>query len=44
MPPLYSQILTDELTLNYNNNYNLIKKELKENIKTQGTFSITLDA
>ena len=44
MPPLYSKVLIDELTLNYNNTYNLIKEELQENIKTQGAFSITLDA
>ena len=44
MPPLYSKVLIDELTLNYNNTYYLIKEELQENIKTQGAFSITLDA
>jgi hypothetical protein len=28
----------------YINTYNLIKEELKDNIKSQGSFSITLDA
>ena len=34
----------DELNLNYFEKSNLIKKELKENIDSKGTFSITLDA
>ena len=37
-------MLIDELSLNYINTYNLIKEELKENIKSQRSFSITLDA
>jgi len=44
VPPLYSQVLTDKLTLRYNENRNLIKGELSENIISNGTFSITLDA
>ena len=44
MPPLYSKVLTDELTLRYNDNSNLIKEELSDNILSNGAFSITLDA
>ena len=42
--PLYSQILTDELTLQFNNTKELIKTKLFENINSNSTFSITLDA
>ena len=34
----------DELDLSYSEKSNDIKKELAENINSQGTFSITLDA
>ncbi|KAH6716507.1 hypothetical protein BKA61DRAFT_655233 [Leptodontidium sp. MPI-SDFR-AT-0119] len=44
VPPLYSQVLTDELTLYFNNNKSLLKGLLLEQIKTQGGFSLTLDA
>jgi hypothetical protein len=37
-------VLTDELLLRYNENSSLIKNELFENIKSNGTFSIILDA
>jgi len=37
-------MLTDELDLRYIEKSSLIKEELSENIKTQGTFSLTLDA
>ena len=33
----------DELTLRYNDNSNLIKEELSNNILLNSTFSITLD-
>jgi hypothetical protein len=42
--PLYSKVLTDELTLRYNDNSNLIKEELSDNILSDGAFFITLDA
>jgi hypothetical protein len=41
---LYSKILIEELDLRYIKKSTLIKKELFKNIKTQGTFSLTLDA
>ena len=41
---MYSQVLTDELTLYFNNNKSLLKDLLLEQIKTQGGFSLTLDA
>jgi hypothetical protein len=44
VPPLYSKVLTDELTLRYNDNSNLVKGELSDNILSSGAFSITLDA
>ena len=44
IPPLYSKILTDELNLSYIEKSLNIKEELQENIKSQGAFSITLDA
>ena len=44
IPPLYSKLLTDELNLSYIEKSLNIKEELQENIKSQGAFSITLDA
>jgi hypothetical protein len=41
--PIYPKLLTDKLILNFNNNLNIIKNELSENIKSQGVFSLTLD-
>ena len=42
--PLYFKILTNKLTLRYNNNSNLIKGELLNNILLNSAFSITLNA
>jgi hypothetical protein len=42
--PLYKKILKDELNLSYIEKSLNIKEELQENINSQGTFSITLDA
>jgi hypothetical protein len=44
VPPIYSKVLTDELDLSYSEKSKEIKEELNENINSQGTFSITLDA
>ena len=44
VPAIYSKALTDELKLRYIEKSLNIKEELKENINSQGTFSITLDA
>jgi hypothetical protein len=44
MPLLYSKILTDKLDLSYIKKSSNIKKKLKENIKSQGTLFILLDA
>jgi hypothetical protein len=44
VPAIYSKTLTDELKLRYVEKCLNIKEELRENIKSQGTFSITLDA
>ena len=44
IPPLYSKLFTDELNLSYIEKSLDIKEELQENIKSQGAFSITLDA
>jgi hypothetical protein len=44
MPLLYSKILTDKLDLSYIKKSLNIKKKLKENIKSQGTLFILLDA
>jgi hypothetical protein len=41
---IYSKTLIDELKLRYIEKSLNIKEELRENIKSQGTFSITLDA
>jgi hypothetical protein len=41
---LYKKVLTDKLDLAYFEKSLNIKQELKENIKSKGTFSLTLDA
>jgi hypothetical protein len=42
--PLYLKVLIDELNLNYINQVSLIKAELFNNIKSNGSFFLTLDA
>ena len=44
IPLLYLKLLIDELNLSYIEKSLNIKEELQENIKSQGAFSITLDA
>jgi hypothetical protein len=44
VPPLYAKLLTDELNLSYSEKNKEIKEKLAENIISQGTFSLTLDA
>ena len=44
IPPLYLKTLKDELNLSYIEKSLNIKEELQENIKSQGAFSITLNA
>ena len=44
VPPLYSKLLIDELNLSYSKKSKEIKEELIENITSQSTFSLTLDA
>jgi len=44
IPTIYSKSLTNELNLSYNQKSLDIKEELFENIKSQRTFSITLNA
>ena len=44
VPPLYAKLLTDELNIAYLEKSKAIKEELIENITSQGTFSLTLDA
>jgi hypothetical protein len=44
MPSLYYQTLKDQLISIYKERKAFIKDELDENIKTNGSFSLTLDA
>jgi hypothetical protein len=44
VPALYKKALIDELDLVYFEKSLNIKQELEDNIKSKGTFSLTLDA
>jgi hypothetical protein len=44
VPSIYAKSLTDKLNLSYSKKSKEIKEELAENITSQGTFSLTLDA
>ena len=41
--PLYLKVFTDKLDLNYINQVSLIKAKLFNNIKSNGSFSLTLN-
>jgi FPC/CPF motif-containing protein YcgG len=44
VPSIYAKSFIDELNLSYSEKSKEIKEELAENITSQGTFSLTLDA
>jgi hypothetical protein len=44
IPAIYPKTLKDNLIAIYQEKQNAIKLELKENITTNGSFSLTLDA